>query len=314
MKNFVSIAFMFAMILTASLAFGQSYTFRVLANKGSNQVKRDGASSTEALKTGATLNSGDELIVSDGAYIGLMHKSGKTTEVRTSGTKKVSDLEKNITVGTTSVASRYARFVASKMSEEENTNVRSRMAATGAVSRKTNASIMVMAPTQVNISTENKIMGDQAIIRWKRPSEMSKEDAFVVYIKNIFDEVIYSTETENEFVELDFTAEEMKNDVGLYILTVASKSQPDLKSDDVGIKRANDAEVSASLASLKSEVTEDSPLNKLIYASFYEENGLLLDALTKYEEAVKMAPEIQDFQDLYDNFKIVYGFDEEDAK
>jgi len=313
MKNFVSIAFMFAMILTASLAFGQSYTFRVLANKGSNQVKRAGTTSTEALKTGATLNSGDELIVSDGAYIGLMHKSGKTTEVRTGGTKKVSDLEKNITVGSTSVASRYARFVASKMNEEENTNYRSKMAATGAVSRATNAAIMVMAPTQVNIASENKVIGDKAIIRWKRPSEMSENDTYVVSVKNIFDEVIYTTETESEFVELDFTAEQMKNDVGLYILQVAKKGDPEIKSDDVGIKRATDAEINANLASLKSEVTEDSPLNKLIYASFYEENGLLLDALTKYEEAVKMAPEIQDFQDLYDNFKIVYGF-EEDAK
>ncbi|MEQ8338644.1 MAG: hypothetical protein RIA62_14905 [Cyclobacteriaceae bacterium] len=313
MKNFVSIAFMFAMILTASLAFGQSYTFRVLANKGSNQVKRAGATSTEALKTGATLNSGDELIVSDGAYIGLMHKSGKTTEVRTAGTKKVSDLEKNITVGSTSVASRYARFVASKMNEEENTNYRSKMAATGAVSRATNAAIMVMAPTQVNIASENKVIGDKAIIRWKRPSEMSENDTYVVSVKNIFDEVIYTTETESEFVELDFTAEQMKNDVGLYILQVAKKGDPEVKSDDVGIKRATDAEINANLASLKSEVSEDSPLNKLIYASFYEENGLLLDALTKYEEAVKMAPEIQDFQDLYDNFKIVYGF-EEDAK
>tara|TARA_Y100001972_G_scaffold128551_1_gene190144 strand:- start:5572 stop:6513 length:942 start_codon:yes stop_codon:yes gene_type:complete len=313
MKNFVSIAFMFAMILTASLAFGQSYTFRVLANKGSNQVKRAGTTSTEALKTGATLNSGDELIVSDGAYIGLMHKSGKTTEVRTAGTKKVSDLEKNITVGSTSVASRYARFVASKMNEEENTNYRSKMAATGAVSRATNAAIMVMAPTQVNIASENKVIGDKAIIRWKRPSEMSENDTYVVSVKNIFDEVIYTTETESEFVELDFTAEQMKNDVGLYILQVAKKGDPEVKSDDVGIKRATDAEINANLASLKSEVSEDSPLNKLIYASFYEENGLLLDALTKYEEAVKMAPEIQDFQDLYDNFKIVYGF-EEDAK
>ncbi len=312
MKNFVSIAFLFAMILTASLAFGQNYTFRVLANKGSNQVKRVGGTA-EPLKTGATLNSGDELIVSDGAYIGLMHKSGKTTEVRTAGTKKVSELEKNITVGATSVASRYARFVASKMNEEENTDYRTRLAATGAVTRATNAAIMVLAPTQVNIASENKVLGDKAIIRWKRPSAMSDDDMYVVSVKNIFDEVIFTTETENEFVELDFTAEEMKNDVGLYILSVMKKGDPEVKSDDVGIKRADDAEIKANLANLKSEVTDDSPLNKLIYASFYEENGLLLDALTKYEEAVKMAPEIQDFQDLYDNFKIVYGF-EEDAK
>lgn len=313
MKNFVSIAFMFAMILTASMAFGQSYTFRVLANKGSNQVKRAGAPSAEALKTGSTLNSGDELIVADGSYIGLMHKSGKTTEVRTAGTKKVSDLEKKITVGSTSVASRYARFVASKMNEEENTNYRSRLSANGAVSRATAAAIMVMAPTQVNIASENKVIGDMAIIRWKRPSEMGEGDNYIVSVKNIFDEVIYTTETPDEFVELDFTAEEMKNDVGLYILSVAKKGDPEVKSDDVGIKRADDNEVKEGLASLKSEIADDSPLNKLIYASFYEENGLLLDALTKYEQAVNMAPEIQDFQDLYDNFKIVYGF-EEDAK
>ncbi|XOV93172.1 MAG: hypothetical protein ACFHWX_00385 [Bacteroidota bacterium] len=310
MKNFVSIAFMFAMILTASLAFGQSYTFRVLANKGSNQVKRAGSTTTEALKTGSTLNSGDELIVSDGAYIGLMHKSGKTTEVRTAGTKKVSELEKNITVGSTSVASRYARFVASKMNEEENTNNRSRLAATGAVSRATNAAISVMAMAD---ASDNKVIGDNVIIRWKRPSEMSEDDSYMVSVKNIFDEVIYQTETPDEFISLDFTAEDMKNDVGLYIISVASKSQPDVKSDDIGIKRADDNEIKEGLASLKSEVPDDSPLNKLIYASFYEENGLLLDALTKYEEAVNMAPEIQDFQDLYDNFKIVYGF-EEDAE
>lgn len=306
MKNFVSIAFMFAMILAASVAFGQSYTFRVLANKGSNQVKRAGNATAQPLKTGSTLNSGDELIVSDGAYIGLMHKSGKTTEVRTAGTKKISDLEKNITVGATSVASRYARFVASKMNEGENTNYRSRLAATGAVSRATNAAIAVMA------ISENKIVGETFIMRWKRPEEMGEDELYTVSVKNIFDEVMFSTETDSEFVELDFSTDEMKGQP-LYIFSVEAKNQPDVKSDNVGIKITDDAEVKANLANLQSEVTDDSPLNKLIYASFYEENGLLLDALTKYEEAVKMAPEIQDFKDLYDNFKIVYGF-EEDAK
>ena len=88
MRNLVSIAFMFALILMTSTVFAQSYTFRVIANKGDNQVKKAGAASATALKTGSTLNSGDELIVSEGAYIGLMHSSGKTTEVRSAGTKK----------------------------------------------------------------------------------------------------------------------------------------------------------------------------------------------------------------------------------
>ena len=58
---------------------------------------------------------------------------------------------------------------------------------------------------------------------------------------------------------------------------------------------------------LKAEVSDDSPLNKLIYASFYEENNLLLDALTKYEEAIELSPEVEDFKTLYDDFLIKNG-------
>jgi hypothetical protein len=42
----------------------------------------------------------------------------------------------------------------------------------------------------------------------------------------------------------------------------------------------------------------------LVYASFFEENGLLLDAMTKYEEAIKMSPEVDDFKELYNGFLI----------
>lgn len=305
MKRLVSIAFMFALTLSALTVYGQSYTFRVIANKGSNQVKKAGTSTAEALKTGSTLNSGDELIVAEGAYIGLMHSSGKTTEVRTAGTKKVSDLEKTVNIGSTSVASRYARFVASKMNEEDNTNNRSRSYATGAVSRATtSAAIQVLVP-----ATQVEFIGDNEILKWDSPKDvtMDSDDLYLVTVKNIFDEVIFTAETPNQFIELDFTAAELKNDAGLYIFSVAKKGSEDIKSDDIGIKRSENKEVIDGLAGLKSEVADDSPLNKLIYASFYEENGMLLDALTKYDEAVNMAPEIQDFQDLYDNFKIKYN-------
>ena len=46
------------------------------------------------------------------------------------------------------------------------------------------------------------------------------------------------------------------------------------------------------LASLKAEVAEDSPLSQVIYASYYEENGLIVDALTSIEQAIKMNPDV----------------------
>lgn len=308
MRKLISYALVAGMILIAGSVSAQDYAFRVLANKGTNQLKKAGSGEPEALKTGAKLNSGDEIIASEGAYIGLMHKSGKTTEIRGAGTKKISELEKSINTGSTSIASRYASFVMDKMNEEETTGYRSRLNATGAVSRAVGGkAINVMAPNEVDL------LGDIAIIRWDAPKEFTEEDSYIVSVSNIFDEVIYSEETKKTSMKLDFSNEDLAYDMGLYLVKVNKKGDEEVDSKVVGIKKVNageKVEVKEGLANLKSEVSDDSPLNKIIYASFYEENGLLLDALTKYEEAIKMSPEIEDFQMLYENFLIKNGFAE----
>ncbi|MEQ9403022.1 MAG: hypothetical protein RIM99_05510 [Cyclobacteriaceae bacterium] len=288
----VTLLFVFA----SGVVYGQGYTFRVLANKGQNQVKRAGATAAIALKTGATLNAGDELIASQGAYIGLMHKTGKTLEVRTPGTQKVSDLEKKVNTKTASVSERYGQFLAKKMNEKENTNYRSKLNATGAVSRALagDEQIQVLLPNQVNV------IGDNAIVTWDSPEGM-ESNAFIVTVKNIFDEEIYKEETTSNSINLDFNAEQMKNDEGLYILTVRAKENMDVKSGDIGIKRLKGADASQyqeGLTALQSEVPEEGSLSKIIYASFYEENGLILDALTKMEEAIRLSPEVSDFEEL----------------
>jgi hypothetical protein len=88
------------------------------------------------------------------------------------------------------------------------------------------------------------------------------------------------------------------------------KGDEEVKSDDFGIKRLSNTEaakVDQNIKGLKSEVNEETPLNKIIYASFFEENNLVLDALTKYEEAIEMSPEVQDFQDMYQSFLVKNG-------
>lgn len=297
MRKVVLSTLTLALVFVSGMAYGQGYTFRVLANKGQNQVKREGASAATALKTGATLNAGDELIASQGAYIGLMHKSGKTLEVRTPGTKKVTDLERQINTKTTSVSSRYAQFLAKKMNEKENTNYRSRLNATGAVSRALagDASISILLPEEV------EVIGDNAIVTWDNP-EGIEEVAYVVTVKNIFDEEILKQEVSSNSFEMDFTKEQMqKNEEGLFIITVRAKENLEVKSGDIGIKKLKGPDADAyadGLNELKAEVPEEGPLSKVIYASFYEENGLILDALTKMEEAIEMSPEVQDFEEL----------------
>jgi len=63
-------------------------------------------------------------------------------------------------------------------------------------------------------------------------------------------------------------------------------------------------EIEEQLSGLSAEVTEETSLNKIVYASFFEENNLHLDALTKYEEAVNLSPEVEDFQMIYDEYVV----------
>ena len=304
MKKIVTYSMALMILFSAEIAFGQGYTFRVLANKGANKVKKADTGQTIVLKTGASLNAGDELVASTGAYIGLMHKSGKTIEVRKAGTTAVTELEKNVKPGKSSISERMGVHIAEKMNEKESGNYRSRLNATGAVSRAVgDGSLDVMIP-----DGNNRILGANTIIRWEAESE---EAIYVVTVRDISDEIIFTAETDKTNIDLDLTAESMQNQP-LYLVTVADKNNPEIVSAPKGIVRVEEGdELVASLNGLMAEVPDDSPLTKLIYASFFEENGLLLDALTKYEEAIELAPEIVDFQELYDNFLLVNGLSQE---
>jgi len=279
MRKYVSIAMTTLFLFAFGFANGQGYTFRVLANKGQNKVKKAGASTAVPLKTGATLNSDDQLIASEGAYIGLMHKTGKTLEVRTPGTKKVSDLEKKVNVKTTSVTNRYAQFLANKMNEKEKPGYRSRLNATGAAKRDLTGSEVI----QVLIPDEAQTISNNAIVSWDTPEGM-EENTFIVTVSNIFDEEIMKEEVMGNSINLDFTEEGMENEEGLYIIKVIAKENMEVTSgDNIAIRRLVGEEASQyeeGLNSLKGEVAEDSPLSKVIFASFFEENGLIVDALT----------------------------------
>src|SRR5688572_17491797 len=90
-----------ALVLAVSFVFAQDYAFKVMANKGSNEVKS--GDTWQPLKTGASLKATDELKLVDNAYIGLIHATGKPLEVRQAGNYKVSDLAGKISAGTSVV-------------------------------------------------------------------------------------------------------------------------------------------------------------------------------------------------------------------
>src|SRR5688572_21910418 len=88
----------FGFLFISSLVLGQDYSFKVLANKGSNEVKS--GDTWSPLKTGATLKKGDELKLAENSYVGLVHSSGKPMELKLAGAHKVDELAAKVGGGT----------------------------------------------------------------------------------------------------------------------------------------------------------------------------------------------------------------------
>jgi len=290
MKN-SKLILVLGLFLVVSVAFGQDYAFKVLANKGMNEVKS--GESWQAIKTGASLQSSDEVRLSENAYLGLIHKSGKPLEVKQAGPYKVADLAAQVQGGGTSVLNKYTDFILSSNSAEAKKN---RLSATGAVHRGLE-DIKVYLP-------ENQYSGvfsQKAIINW---SAEKGGAPYIVLFKNMFDDELAKVETPENSVEINLSDEKFANESAI-LIEVRSKADPKIKSEQHLIKKLSAAEqerVTKALAEIKSDVNEETALNKFIMAGFYEENKLYIDAITAYEEAIKMAPEVSTYQEAYEEF------------
>jgi len=290
-------SFLFALIFLASNSVqGQSYLFKVLANKGENQVKTTAEESWKPLKTGSTLNSGDEVKVTNNAYLGLVHTSGKTVELKKAEVIDINELASSLNTNQSSVASKYADFVLNKMTQSG--DKQDRLAATGAVTRATdNASLKVFMPSSV------EVLNPEPIIEWTK-LEDAQQPTYVVTLKNMFDEVILSKETNKNQIALDLASENLA-DERLVILNVSVKDDEDIQSGDYGIQRLT-GEKSGEIKSEVEKITEnndmESSLTHIMLAGFYEDKNLLVDAGTSYQKAIALSPDVEDFEVMYYDF------------
>ncbi|MGC1242282.1 MAG: hypothetical protein WA874_11860 [Chryseosolibacter sp.] len=286
---------LFALITT--LGSAQDYAFKVLANKGSNEVKS--GQSWQPLKTGASLKAGDELKLGDNAYIGLVHSSGKPVEVKEAGVYPVSALESKVGNGT-SVLNKYTDFILSSNSADGQKN---RLGATGAVHRDvSSASIRLTLPENENAGIYNKT----AIVNWDGGKVAGP---YVITIMNMFDDVLLKQETSENSYRFDLSDAKYASENAI-LIEVSSKADPKLVSKRHLIKKLSPAEheqISAGLKEFNAAVTEETAMSKMLLAGFYEKNRLLIDAISAYEQALKLQPDVQGFKESYGEFLLRNG-------
>jgi hypothetical protein len=273
--------------------------FKVLVNKGKNEVKASGGS-WQLIKTGSVLKTGDEVKLVDNAYLGLIHKTGKPLELKLAGSYKVVDLANKVSQGS-SVINKYTDFILSANTEKKN-----KLSATGAVHRGVNM-LKVYLP-----KSESSVMyGNELILDWEKKEGVK---AYVVNMQSLLGDDLYSTETTEKTIPINLNDAKFANEDNI-IIEVYPKGEPGKKADPPYIiKRLSAADknrIKTSLNEIAEYTKEETPLNKLILAGFFEQNKLYIDASTAYQQAIKLAPDVQQYQDDYHNFLLRNGLKEE---
>jgi len=281
-------------VLTVSgQIYGQNYTFKVLVNKGKNEMKT--SQGWQQIKVGASLQTADELKIVENAYLGLVHVSGKAIEVKQSGKYKVTELAARVNGGT-SVLNKYTDFILSA-----NTGPKNTLTATGAVDRGVDNIKVYLPRPDLAIVYNNKVTFGWEDNKSLRP--------YSVVFKSMFGDELLVLETNENSVEIDLGDRNFENEDNI-IITVISKGDKAKISDEYTLKklsRGDKERIQNAYQQISAQTADQTALNKLVIAGFYEENHLLVDAISAYLAAMALAPDVPYYNEAYDEFLLRNG-------
>ena len=285
------------LLAVSQLSYGQESLFQVLAVDGSVQYKR--AEEWQTLEAGASLMPQDMIKIDGDAYLGLVHQSGHTMELSKWGTYDVGQLSKQLGQRKREVTAKYAGLYVNSLvsgGTKPQMSVLKRSSATGRLN--------VYLPNSVDV------FNDEVIVRWNNSGAIGER--YEVKVKNMFNEVLDVIEVDSTKARLNFNHEKISRE-RMIIVSVNSKEFKDQKSNDYGMKQLTPEEaapIARELNELKLEISgQQSALDMLILASFYEQNSLMADALTSYEDAIALEPDIRAFRTAYEQFIFRNGLD-----
>lgn len=287
------LVFVIFLVAAFSHAHGQDYAFKVLVNKGKNELKS--GENWQQVKVGSSIKSADELRISENSYLGLVHVSGKPLELKQSGKYKVRDLEGKVKGGT-SVLNKYTDFILST-----NTGPKNNLAATGAVDRGVNNIKIFLPSPELAV-----VYGNDVTISWEYDKALSP---YLVTFKSMFGDELSAVESAENSIVVNLNDRNFENEDNI-IVTVSSKVNKQKVSAEYTLKKLSKADkerIKNELNEIATQTAEQNALNSFFIAGFYEKNGLLIDAISYYLKAIKLAPDVPGYKEDYENFLLRNG-------
>jgi hypothetical protein len=292
-RVFIIIVLLFA---TSNLTTAQRYEFKVLAQMGEPILTRGNVS--QPLKTGAPLIIGDEITISERGYVALVHSSGRGKELKIPGKYSVATLSSEAG-NESSLTKKFINFMLNdKKPKEKQSNI------VGGIHRGRLEPIVIFLPEREYSAFYNTSI----TLAWRTIDNVA--GPFVVTVRNLAYEEMLTLETPAMRVQVDFDKGSLKAEQ-YFLVEVKDATNGNIVSPVYSITRLAETEqqrIAKELAALKTTLDPQSALDNLILAAFYEENKLIIDAHSAYSTAVALAPEVDIYQQRYNDFLKRYGF------
>jgi hypothetical protein len=303
-RTYKSLAAVLIVLLSLpTIAFSQGdEIFKIIACKGKITLQR----TKKAVAVGAGLNSADQLRMEGPVYLGLVHKSGKALEIRQEGVVVVSDLLKSVSSKQNGMDKLVGFVVQSVAGAQEGKNIKS---ASVEMSLNVNKLRLISPRT-------TKTIDDEMNFTWSGSVD-GKPATYLFTIADAGQNIRYKKELTETQLSVNVKALGLEKDRCYYwSVTQVGANAPSVES--YCLYMVNDAEMASLNGQLKTlrdeQNAQPSALEKLMLASFYEQNGLTYRAMTAYKEAATIGGDVEIFSDSYREFLRRTGVDYETMK
>lgn len=297
-------AMLLALLVLPTLVFAQAdEVFKIIASKGKITLER----TKKAVSVGAGLTSTDQLRMEGPVYLGLVHKSGKALELRQEGIVLVKDLLGKVPTKSNGMDKLVGFVVQSVQGAQEGKNIKS---ASVEMSLNVNKLRLISPRT-------TKTIDDEMTFTWNGTVDGSKTPTYLFTITDASQNVRFKRELTETQVTVNLKSLGLEKDRCYYwSVTQVGANAPTVES--YCLYMVNDAEMASLNGQLKTlrdeQNTQPTALDKLMLASFYEQNGLTYRAMTAYKEASSIGGDVEIFSDSYREFLRRTGVDYETMK
>ncbi|NMM49496.1 hypothetical protein [Marinigracilibium pacificum] len=279
-------------MLAGHVLIAQNSEYTVLISEGFNQYKSPQTGWTP-LQAGAILSEDVTIKTISGSYIGLVNSEGETREIISDGTinlslnKKSKDL---ISDEGRQVIINSSEFLLGKSDIINEGNVLEASVITDSDEKYGKLTMLIPELSEVYDS--------EIVVSWLAPDDVDM--AFNVEVRNIHNEVLKKERITKPLIKINID-EAPYNVSNMIMVSVVAEGEMG-KSAKIGIKRLNEEKkrrLTKEINLFKPYLDMNSSLDMVILGAFFEEKGLLIDAIKAYKRAAELTPGVEYFRKIY---------------